>query len=211
MADFITTKEISSKIEEIIKKSKKKLVLVSPYLQISNIFLERLKDASNRGVNIKIVYGKDNLNKLEFKQLSSLNNLDLYFYEQLHAKCYFNESKMVITSMNLYEYSEKNNREMGIIIDRISDNAIFDEAINETKSIIENASKIEVFKDGFCIRCEEIIDYNLSKPLCNACFQVWTYWENWDYLENFCHKCGKNFDSSKAIPLCETCSKDGNF
>lgn len=206
MADFITTKEISSKIEDIIKKSKKKLVLVSPYLQISNIILERLKDASNRDVNIKIVYGKNNLNKFEYKQLSSLKNIDLFFYEQLHAKCYFNESKMIITSMNLYEYSEKNNREMGILIDRISDKDIFDEAVNETKSIIDNSIKIELKTDGFCIRCEGTIDYNLSKPLCVNCFDIWSYWENWDYKENVCHKCGKDFYSSKSIPLCGTCN-----
>ena len=37
---------------------------------------------------------------------------------------YLNESKLIITSMNLYEYSE-NNREMGVLIEKSVDNKVF--------------------------------------------------------------------------------------
>ncbi len=61
MAEFLTTSGTSHHIENIIIDAKTKLVLVSPYLQISKTFYERLKDASNKGVQIKIIYGKDEL------------------------------------------------------------------------------------------------------------------------------------------------------
>ena len=67
MAKFLTTNGISLKIEDIIKGAKKKLILVSPYLQISKTFYERLKDATNKGVVIKIIYGKDNLESIEIE------------------------------------------------------------------------------------------------------------------------------------------------
>ena len=65
MAEFLTTNGTSYHIENIILDAKKKLVLVSPYLQISKTFFERLKDASNREVSLKIIYGKNELNKKE--------------------------------------------------------------------------------------------------------------------------------------------------
>ena len=37
--------------------------------------------------------------------------------------------------MNLYEFSEKNNREMGVLFDSVDDSDIFKEALKEIKSI----------------------------------------------------------------------------
>ena len=115
MAKFLTTSGVSYQVELIIKEAKKKLVLISPYVQISKVLLERLQNASDKGVQIILIYGKDELKPVEKKQLNSIENLKLYYYQNLHAKCYFNEKTMVITSMNLYEFSDKHNREMGVI------------------------------------------------------------------------------------------------
>lgn len=143
MAKFLTTKGTSHHLEDIIIGASKELFLVSPYLQISKTFLERLKDASQRGVNIKIVYGKNNLKEDQLNNLQILKNMQLYFSENLHAKCYFNESEMVITSMNMYEFSEQNNREMGIFIERSKDKELFVSAVKETLSIIGSADEIK--------------------------------------------------------------------
>ena len=115
MAKFLTTSGVSYQVELIIKEANKKLVLISPYIQISKVLLERLQNASDKGVQIHLIYGKDELKPVEKKQLNSIENLKLYYYQNLHAKCYFNEKTMVITSMNLYEFSDKHNREMGVI------------------------------------------------------------------------------------------------
>lgn len=72
MADFLTTSGTSHHIENIIIEAKRELILVSPYLQLSKNFFERLKDASARGVNIKIVYGKDELKPNEKTLLQNL-------------------------------------------------------------------------------------------------------------------------------------------
>ena len=115
MAKFLTTSGVSYQVELIIKEAKKKLVLISPYVKISKVLLERLQNASDKGVQIILIYGKDELKPVEKKQLNSIENLKLYYYHNLHAKCYFNEKTMVVTSMNLYEFSDKHNREMGVI------------------------------------------------------------------------------------------------
>jgi hypothetical protein len=139
MAKFLTTVANSYNIEEIIKKSKKQLTLVTPYLKLSTNILERILDANGRGVKISLIYGKNELSKSERTKLNLLSNIEVFFLENLHAKCYHNENTMIISSMNLYEFSERNNREMGILIDYVQDEDIFKDTLDEIKSI-KNAS-----------------------------------------------------------------------
>lgn len=233
MADFLTTNGVSYHIENVILGAKKKLVLVSPYLQLSKTLFERLKDASNKNVSIKVIYGKDELKPNERNSLAELSNVELFYFENLHAKCYFNESEMVITSMNMYEYSEKNNREMGVFITRANDGNLFEQAVKETQSIIESSEIVhlartrrELFHEvrnrndpsgnnkerqkptrGYCIRCEERIPYNLSKPYCYDCFTIWSQFNNPEYSENFCHSCGEYEGATMLKPLCYDCFK----
>ncbi|TBN04794.1 hypothetical protein EYD45_05910 [Hyunsoonleella flava] len=231
MAEFLTTNGTSYHIEKIITGANKKLILVSPYLQISKTFYERLLDASKRNVSIKIIYGKDELKPNEKNSLAELKNLELLYFENLHAKCYFNEQEMVITSMNMYEFSEKNNREMGVFVTRNNDKNLFDNAVNETLSIIQSSEIIQLSKTkrklfqpktknsnginkkakpkrGYCIRCEERIEYDVEKPYCWDCFATWSQFENPEYEENVCHSCGEFESTSMIKPECYECYKE---
>jgi phosphatidylserine/phosphatidylglycerophosphate/cardiolipin synthase-like enzyme len=217
MAKFLTTSAVTYQVEKIIQEAKKKLVLVSPYIKTTKTFLERFKDASERGVQIIIIYGKSELSPSEKKQLDSISTLKLYYFDNLHAKCYFNESEMVITSMNLYEFSEKNNREMGILVTKKFDEEIFNDGVKETHSIIKSAEPIidntepkkELIKNkpkkGFCIRCEKSTKYDFGQPYCYSCFQTWASFGNPFYEENVCHCCGKEEITSMDKPLCYNC------
>lgn len=227
MADFLTTKGTSYHIENIIIEARSSLILVSPYLQLSKTFFERLKDASNKGIKIKIIYGKDELKPNERNSLAELKNIELYFFQNLHAKCYFNEGKMVITSMNMFEFSEVNNREMGILIDRQLDKTVFDKAVEEVRSIIQSSEQValnkverkfpvnadkelKIKKNGniaYCIRCAKRVPFDPSKPLCLSCYSSWAEYENEEYEENNCHSCGEFADTSMNKPLCYKCFK----
>jgi len=219
MADFLTTSGISYNIENIILNAKQELFLVSPYLQISKTLYERLKDASANGVEITIVFGKDQLNKDERKSLESIKNIKLLFFKNLHAKCYFNEESMVITSMNMYEFSEKNNREMGILITQNLDKTIFEKAKAEVNSIISSAensftntkNNSKQNKNGHCIRCNEKIELNSQKPYCSSCYNSWAFFDNYNFEEKFCHCCGKKEYSTMSKPLCYNCFKNMHY
>lgn len=230
MAEFLTTNGTSYNIEKIILEARKELYLVSPFLQLSKTFFERLKDASQRGVIIKIVYGKDELKPNEKNSIAEINNLELYFFENLHAKCYFNESDMVITSMNMYEFSEKNNREMGVHIQRDKDKDLYEKAINEAKSIISSSERAELVKTkrslnkyenikntnykakkdirGYCLRCQERIPFNPEKPYCSICFTSWAHYQNTEFKETVCHGCGEYGSSSMSNPICNDCKNE---
>lgn len=227
MAEFLTTNGTSYHIEKIILGARKKLVLVSPYLQISKTFLERLKDASNKDVAITIIYGKDELKPNEKKSLLELKNIELHYFQNLHAKCYFNEHEMVITSMNMYEFSEKNNREMGVYITKENDQTLFEKAVNETLSILQSSEKLnntnkgisktvvkqnsfvktKTSNNGFCIRCSDAIPYNIDKPYCIDCYSSWSKYTNLFYEENHCHGCNKKEKATMEKPFCYSCYK----
>lgn len=128
----------------------------------------------------------------------------------------------------MYEFSEKNNREMGVLIDRSVDKDLFDKAVNETLSIIQSSEPIALRKTeraiyqskkqteqappkykkvlrGYCIRCEERVDYDASRPYCGSCYSVWAQFENPEYVENVCHRCGEYEPTSMNKPQCYIC------
>ncbi len=217
MARFLTTQGTSYYIEDIIRNAKNELVLISPFLQLSKTLFERLKDADRQNVKIYLIYGKDELKPEERKQLSQLQNLSLYFFQNLHAKCYFNEENMVITSMNMYEFSEKTNREMGVLVSARGDGNLFSDALKEAKSILDSATKEELSRSkansysyektqpGHCIRCGIPIPYNLDRPLCDEHFEVWAQYGDFNYPEKCCHSCGNPWPTNKAKPQCDSC------
>ena len=74
-------------------------------------FHERLPDADKSlHFSITIVYGRKCSRTSQMAMLRKLSGLqNLHFSSKnLHAKCYSNECSCLISSMNLYEYSEKN-------------------------------------------------------------------------------------------------------
>lgn len=93
----------------IIKKAQEYVYIVSPYLKIFERYKLLIKDNGLREIDTKIIYGKSDLQPEESNWINSLKNTSLYYCENLHAKCYANERTLIITSMNLYEFSQINN------------------------------------------------------------------------------------------------------
>jgi len=217
MAKFLTTRGTTSQIEDIINNAKKRLVLISPYVKIPGTLFQSLKDADSRKVKMTLVYGKKELDSDVMSQLRQLDNLSLCFLENLHAKCFFNEEYMVITSLNLYDFSEQKNREMGVLISRNDDEGIFRDAESEAKRIINLSTKYDwrrsrsnhyhsrTKQKGYCVRCGTAIPYDLEKPFCHGCFLKWDEWGDPYYEEHYCHTCGKTAPTSRAKPECHSC------
>ena len=148
MSTVVATRAISYYIERIITEANQNITLVSPYLKIAKPLYDRLVDADAKGVKTTIVYGKVEMNKEQEKQLMKLNNCRLLFVENLHAKVYLNENFGVITSMNLYDYSEINNFELGTIIDKAQDFSNYNSTVSEVEYIIKDAKVKKEPKNG---------------------------------------------------------------
>ena len=224
MAKFLTTQGTAYELEEIIIHATKWLILISPYLNISENFLQRLQDADKRKVKIIIVYGKDVLKLEEKRKLQELENLSLYYFKNLHAKCFLNEATMIITSMNMYEFSEKTNREMGVLIrkDNESDQEVYEGAMREVKSIIDSSKEDSVLTQPKLRSMNKVrtASVELSQPtsakggslakvgealvgFLNAIS------EKDDAIsklrEGYCIRCGKNIPYNSDKPYCRQC------
>ena len=139
MAKFLNTSRAYAEIEGIIDKATSRIVLISPFIKIPEPLLERLKYADGENVQIVVVCREKDLTDDEKSKLKQLKNLELHFDEHLHAKCFYNEESMVITSLNLLEHSQQHNREMGILLTLKDDHDVFNEACAEAEYIVSIA------------------------------------------------------------------------
>jgi phosphatidylserine/phosphatidylglycerophosphate/cardiolipin synthase-like enzyme len=118
MAKFLNTTGVSYHLEELIKGTKDRLILISPYLQFTDRIKEHLSNLNIQKRDIRIVYRENKLQLEENNWLESQIGIRTSLCKNLHAKCYINENEAIITSMNLYEFSQQNNNEMGIYISK---------------------------------------------------------------------------------------------
>lgn len=110
---ILETTAQSYEIEKIIDESEDYTIIVSPYLKIHSRLKSKIADCYSRNNYNLILYREDDLTKAE-KMWIHQQNVILLPIKNLHAKCYVNEKTSLVTSMNLYDYSQINNHEIGI-------------------------------------------------------------------------------------------------
>ena len=127
---YLDCTSISSELMQLINEAKENLTFITYSLRINELIQDKLayKAKHNPNVEICIIYGvpknyyrKDN----DFSIQNEINNLigqipSLTFYKKnhLHAKCFLNENKAIISSLNLYDYSQSHNIEMGFLFSK---------------------------------------------------------------------------------------------
>ncbi len=234
MADFLTTKEIAAGLQNIIQDAKQQLLLISPYIKVDRQIKERLVARADSGseLSISVIYGKEELRPQEWDWLKTLPSVEVKFSRYLHAKCYLNEQVALVTSMNLYDFSEGND-EMGILVSAKDDRQLYDKVLADAMRIAKNSevrkaatakpapaaktrlapkaapSKPEptfgIPTSAFCIRCGTTVSFIYPGPYCNRCYQVWNRFKNPEYAEEYCHLCGNENDSTMEKPACRSC------
>jgi len=183
MAKFLNSSGISYHLENLIKNANLSLFLISPYLKFNSRIKQLLEERNRLKRDIRIIYGKVDLQTEESSWLKSMDSIKVLFCKNLHAKCYLNEKEAIITSMNLYEFSQQNNNEMGIYVTKEDDP--------------------ELYKDIY----EEVDGLILTSELCAKCYKSWSKYSDATYEEKFCHICGKENKSSLEKPVCYSCYK----
>jgi hypothetical protein len=234
LAEFLTTSGVTYNLERIIKEAKERLVLVSPYLKINERLRQMLEDQDRYKIDIRVVYGKNDLQPAENNWLRSMQSIRSSYCNNLHAKCFLNESEALITSMNLYEFSQVNNEEMGILVTKAEDSDLYSKIYDEANRLIRISDELRVEvqvvtppeaakknktpakrtataktkkESGHCIRCAVTIPFSMDHPLCDKDYKIWAQYEDSDYGEDYCHSCGKERDTSYAKPVCLSCFK----
>ncbi len=234
MAEFLNTKEIAAGIQNIIQDARVEIILISPYIKADRQISQRLayQANSNPEVRITVIYGKKEQPEVR-DWLKDLPAVELRFSPNLHAKCYLNEQEALVTSMNLYDFSEANNDEMGLRVSAKDDRDLYGKIREDVRRIAANsevrkaatvkpapavkarpapqptpskpAPTSGIPKVGFCIRDKASIPANPIKPYCERCYRSWNRYKDPEYEEKYCHICGKENDSTMVKPLCLPC------
>lgn len=225
MAEFLNTQKIKEYISKIIETAEKELVIISPYIQTNDTFIDLLRKADKRGVETTLIYKEKEVKDFEKDKLKSIDNLNLLHHPNLHCKCYYNETYLIICSMNLYDYSQRNNREMGVLFRRTDndskgwddykkgqdDESFFQDAITEIKSIINGSEfekesretktigfEMDIIKTDYDVVLEKCQTYNkFSKNKKFTPFQSGTEW--YCKCENFLDHVDLVFDGRRAV------------
>jgi len=154
MAKFLNTSATTYHLEELIKHAQDRLIIISPFLKLNDRIKELIADKDRMKIDVRLVYGKTELAPQEINWLRSLKYVRTGFCQNLHAKCYANEQAAIITSMNLYDFSQVNNNEMGVYIERELEPELYRDTLEEAQRLFRasqedrlSAEKVEEGED----------------------------------------------------------------
>ena len=163
MAKFLNTSATNYFLEELIKTASDRLILISPFLKLNDRIKELLEDKNRLKIDVRIIYGKNELQNEEINWLNELSYVRTSFCKNLHAKCYLNEESCIITSLNLYEFSQVNNNEMGVSVSRIDDSELYKETYEEAQRIIRVSDEIRISLEKITPESKENINEKQNK------------------------------------------------
>lgn len=173
MAKFVTEFDLNKTVQDILEKANNLLILISPYIKLHERYLSVLKSKIDKPeLFIIVVFGKNEEDKSksfkpdDLKFFTEFPNIEIRYEKRLHAKFYANENTSLLTSMNLYSFSQDNNIEAGIVTKSsvfrdltsgilpsvLSGNDFEEEAFNYFERVIEQAdllfSREPVYETG---------------------------------------------------------------
>jgi hypothetical protein len=178
MAIFLTGNELNTELEKIIEFANQHLLLISPFIKLHERYASVLKTKKEKfDFKIVLVFGKneDDISKSmkqeDFNFFKEFPNVEIRYEKRLHAKYYASEEAAILTSMNLYTYSQDNNIETGVLTyrkgvieslttkDKLeNDSAVyFDRVIDQAELLFLKTPKFESTKFGLSKRYVESV------------------------------------------------------
>jgi len=122
MAKFLTGNELNSELEKLLNRADEQIILISPYIKLHDRYISALRTKKdNPNIRIVVVFGKNeedmsrSMKQEDFNFFKEFPNIEIRYERRLHAKYYASESTAILTSMNLYTFSQDNNIEAGVM------------------------------------------------------------------------------------------------
>jgi phosphatidylserine/phosphatidylglycerophosphate/cardiolipin synthase-like enzyme len=223
MVKVLNATQSRGEIESILTRAKQSITIISPFIKISDELIARLADAGTRKVNITLVCREKDLKDGERQKIESVPNLKLRFNERVHSKCYFNESSMVITSLNMYDSSMGDNHEMGVLLqdEVVGDQQALQDARNEAGFIIREPT-LGIAHDSTHATVQKIQTPQTNRYMPPAAFPplyvkepepkksslgsiISSAFNSVLGTEGHCIRCGKRIEFDPERPLCGEC------
>ncbi|WP_422091252.1 phospholipase D family protein [Tenacibaculum ovolyticum] len=124
MAKFLKGNELNAELEKVFENAESQIILISPYIKLHDRYKSALlTKIENPNIEITILFGKNeddfskSMKQDDFDFFKQFPNIKIRYEKRLHAKYYANETKAILTSMNLYGFSQNNNIEAGVLME----------------------------------------------------------------------------------------------
>ena len=217
--EILYTPQISEKIIEIMEKSEEFCYIITPYFKPwthSKISIDHLSEERKK-IIFFFRYNQEKEDIDRIKKFHDNYHFDIVLINNLHAKIYVNENEALITSMNLTNYAQENNHEIGVLIKN-------KEKFNDIKDIIKKIFKTGeksalknihydslknnlFFENRYCFLCNKPIKKDF-KFFCDDCRDEYEKDKILGQKGQYCRKCGNKAKTTEKHPFCDDCQKN---
>jgi hypothetical protein len=132
MLKTLDRKGIIAELENLFEHSHKELVIVSPYVKLNKKLIELLDKGQKRKIELMFICKYDALSSEVRNTLSSYANVSILDLPDVHSKAYLNEDTAVVSSMNFYSSSMRQNYELGTLLSLKDEGPFYKETIVRT-------------------------------------------------------------------------------
>ena len=116
--------------------------------------------------------------------------------------------------MNLYNFSQQNNNEIGVYITKEADEELFNDTLKEIQRFLTISEEIRLTVQkvapkvtanaikqttGYCIRTGIPISFNIERPMSIEAYRKWEEYSNEDYPEKYCHFSGEQSNGGTSM------------
>jgi len=231
MIRILSTDGLASEIRDIIREARKIVILISPFIDEKSDIFDYIASQKEKTYSVPIfvitrtpsqIHFNVSSHKNAIKKFCEIDNCFVHYCPDLHAKCYCNESDLVITSLNMLPSSEEKNFELGVHINRYDlDGKPFSDALLKVNDLCKMSVPMmnQIDSSGnftpqkmiaFCIHTGENIDFQrsnddggLKKYIAYKAYKKLTLTQQQtNYHHNYCHLCGREYNDkdTKLFP-----------
>lgn len=241
MAQFLTSNDLNAALEDVFEQADEYLLLISPYIKLHDRYASALRaKMSEYKLQITVVFGKNeddyakSMKEEDFNFFKQFPNIEIRYEKRLHAKYYANEKAAILTSMNLYNFSQDNNIEAGVLINNkgivgafTGDNSLdnqaggyFERVIEQSELLFLKQPQFESAMFGFSekytkseIKTDKLTEFFSNKKNSDSIKKVSTPSkissnQKMDSAPNkmtgFCIRTGVEIPFNPKIPMCDT-------
>lgn len=230
-ARLLKPHQISSEILELIERSDRHAVLVTPYVKLWGMLEQSLERARNRGTRLTFFVRAEPKIELVAKSLHQRYGAEVISLRDLHAKLFVGDTRAIVSSMNLYDVSQSRNFELAMLFEQRQDvEHIRRECVDEGLRHMSPVMKLDgAFKDdvaaeqarlvelerqleaaGHCVMCGVRVDLERRmKPYrvrCTICYSRDPEMDPYRDRTRRCFLCGKPHGGALSAPYHAECA-----
>lgn len=200
MVKFIDASQTTTSFESLLQKTNEFLFILTPFIQLPDKIKNNFVSLIQNNVKINIVLKSPRINQYDVNFFRDNSNINIYYCDNLHAKCYINDNMGIIASFNLYEHSLNKNIEMGIEFFKDDDSELYQQILETIVGIGKKSIRISswdeyTFKPGIGMINDTQNNQTFFQRFVHETIKGGGY----------CIRCGKPMKFNINRPLCDDC------